>query len=99
MKRILIITAFAVLAAFAQKIETQKADRQRITRVATTPNHLTVLEFNESVNTVKITSCSANSKYLAVLMAAMISRTMAGTSSVAEPASTRLPEWSFPRST
>src|SRR6516164_3078013 len=56
MKRILIITAFAVLAAFGQKIETQKADRTKITRLATTQNHLSVLEFNEPVKEVAVGS-------------------------------------------
>ena len=56
MKRILIITAFAVLAVFGQKIETQKADRTKITRLATTQNHLSVLEFNEPVKEVAVGS-------------------------------------------
>src|SRR5215475_7121633 len=56
MKRILIITAFAVLAAFGQKIETQKADRMKITRLATAQNHLSVLEFNEPVKEVAVGS-------------------------------------------
>lgn len=57
MKRIpLIITAFAVVAAFGQRIETQKADRMRITRLATTQNHLSVLEFNEPVKEVAVGS-------------------------------------------
>ena len=56
MKRILIITAFAVHAAFGQKIETQKADRTKITRLATIQNHLSVLEFNEPVKEVAVGS-------------------------------------------
>jgi hypothetical protein len=56
MKRILIISVMASVAAFGQRIETQKADRLRITRVATTPNHLTVLEFNEPVKEVAVGS-------------------------------------------
>src|SRR5205814_6913252 len=56
MKRILIITAFAVLAVFGQKIETQKADRMKITRLATTQNHLSILEFNEPVKEVAVGS-------------------------------------------
>ena len=56
MKRILIITAFAVLTAFGQKIEIQKADRTKITRLATTQNHLSVLEFNEPVKEVAVGS-------------------------------------------
>ncbi len=56
MKRILIVVAMASLAAFGQKIETQKVDRLKITRVATTSNHLTVLEFNEPVREVAVGS-------------------------------------------
>jgi len=56
MKRIPIITVFAVLAAFGQKIETQKADRTKITRLATTQNHLSVIEFNEPVKEVAVGS-------------------------------------------
>lgn len=57
MKRIpLIITAFAVVGAFGQRIETQKADRTRITRLATTQNHLSVLEFDEPVKEVAVGS-------------------------------------------
>ena len=56
MKRILIITAFAVFAVFGQKIETQKADRMKITRLATTQNHLSVIEFNEPVKEVAVGS-------------------------------------------
>jgi hypothetical protein len=56
MKRILIITVSAVLAAFGQRIERQKADRMKITRLATTQNHLSVLEFNEPVKEVAVGS-------------------------------------------
>ena len=56
MKRIPIITVFAVIAAFGQKIETQKADRMKITRLATTQNHLSVIEFNEPVKEVAVGS-------------------------------------------
>jgi hypothetical protein len=52
----IIITVFAVLPGFGQKIETQKADRTRITRLATTQNHLSVLEFNEPVKEVAVGS-------------------------------------------
>ena len=55
MKRIVIIFVMSS-CAFSQKIETQKADRQRITRVATSQNHLTVLEFNEPVKEVAVGS-------------------------------------------
>ena len=55
MKRV--ITAFAVLAmvsfpAWAQKIETQKPDRDQIVRVQTALNHLTVIEAGEPVTMV-----------------------------------------------
>jgi hypothetical protein len=56
MKRILITTVFTVLVAFGQRIETQKADRMKITRLATTQNHLSVLEFNEPVKEVAVGS-------------------------------------------
>jgi hypothetical protein len=58
MKRIpiIIVTVFAVLPGFGQKIETQKADRTKITRLATTQNHLSVLEFNEAVKEVAVGS-------------------------------------------
>lgn len=52
----LIITAFAVVAAFGQRIETQKANRTKITRLATSRNHLSVLEFNEPVKEVAVGS-------------------------------------------
>jgi hypothetical protein len=60
MKRILIVVALASLVAFGQKIETQKADRLKITRVATTQNHLTVLEFSEPVREVAVGSSTFN---------------------------------------
>ena len=56
MKCILALFAMATLAAFGQKIETQKADRMRITRLATTPNHLSIIEFNEPVKEVAVGS-------------------------------------------
>jgi len=56
MERILAIFAMATLAAFGQRIETQKADRMRITRLATTQNHLSVIEFNEPVKEVAVGS-------------------------------------------
>src|SRR2546426_12481184 len=40
------------LPAWAQKIETQKPDRNRIVRVQTALNHLTVIEVGEPVATV-----------------------------------------------
>ena len=56
MKSILAIFVMASLAAYGQKIETQKADRMRITRLATTLNHLSVIEFNEPVKEVAVGS-------------------------------------------
>src|SRR5438094_5185173 len=50
---LIICTAVAVsLPAWAQKIETQKPDRNRIVRVQTALNHLTVIEVGEPVATV-----------------------------------------------
>src|ERR1700730_7292779 len=49
----IIYTAVALsLPAWAQKIETQKPDRNRIVRVQTALNHLTVIEVGEPVTTV-----------------------------------------------
>ena len=56
MKRTLMLIAIATLTVFGQKIETQKADRMKITRLATTQNHLSVLEFNEPVKEVAVGS-------------------------------------------
>lgn len=56
MNCIVIVSLMASLCAFGQKIETQKADRLRITRLATTQNHLTVLEFNAPVKEVAVGS-------------------------------------------
>ena len=56
MKRMLTIAAMACLAAFGQKIETRKADRTKITRLATAQNHLSVLEFDEPVKEVAVGS-------------------------------------------
>ena len=56
MKSILALFVMASLAAYGQKIETQKADRTRITRLATTLNHLSVIEFNEPVKEVAVGS-------------------------------------------
>src|SRR5438128_582981 len=52
-----LIILYATLAAFglpawAQKIETQKPDRNRIIHVQTALNHLTVIEVGEPVTTV-----------------------------------------------
>lgn len=56
MKRILTIALMSCLAVFGQKIETRKADRTKITRLATAQNHLSVLEFNEPVKEVAVGS-------------------------------------------
>lgn len=56
MKSILAIFVMASLAAYGQKIETQKADRTKITRLSTTLNHLSVIEFNEPVKEVAVGS-------------------------------------------
>jgi hypothetical protein len=56
MKTILATVAIASLAAYGQKIETQKADRMKVTRLATSLNHLSVLEFSEPVKEVAVGS-------------------------------------------
>lgn len=56
MKRILTIALMSCLAVSGQKIETRKADRTKITRLATAQNHLSVLEFNEPVKEVAVGS-------------------------------------------
>ena len=56
MKRILTIALMPCLAVFGQKIESRKADRTKITRLATAQNHLSVLEFNEPVKEVAVGS-------------------------------------------
>lgn len=58
MKRQLLITMAAVLAAYGQRIETQKPDRTRITRVETALNHLTVIEVGDPVEQVAAGSAS-----------------------------------------
>jgi hypothetical protein len=58
MKRWLLVSLAAVLAAYGQKIETQKPDRTRITRVETALNHLTVIEVGDSVEQVAAGSAS-----------------------------------------
>lgn len=55
MKRLTLICmalALVGLPAWAQKIETQKPDRNRIVHVQTAMNHLTVIEVDEPVSTV-----------------------------------------------
>src|SRR6266542_1120149 len=52
MQRTLMLIVIATLVAFGQKIETQKTDRNKITRLGTTPNHLSVIELGEPVTQV-----------------------------------------------
>jgi hypothetical protein len=58
MQRTLTLILIATLAAFGQKIETQKPDRNKITRLNTTPNHLSVIELGEPVTRVAAGSSS-----------------------------------------
>jgi hypothetical protein len=57
MKSLLVLTLAAV-AAYGQKIESQKPDRTRITRVETALNHLTVIELGDAVEQVAAGSTS-----------------------------------------
>jgi type IV secretory pathway VirB9-like protein len=52
MTRWVLASVTAALAAYGQKIETQKPDRTRITRVETALNHLTVIEVGDPVEQV-----------------------------------------------
>ncbi len=58
MKRTLMLIAIATLAVFGQKIETQKPDRNKITRLGTAQNHLSVIELAEPVTQVAAGSSS-----------------------------------------
>jgi len=58
MNRTLMLIVIATLTAFGQKIETQKPDRNRITRLGTTQNHLSVIELGEPVTQVAAGSSS-----------------------------------------
>src|ERR1700704_6160197 len=58
MKRTLMLIAIATLTAFGKKIETQKPDRNKITRLGTTQNHLSVIELGEPVRQVAAGSSS-----------------------------------------
>ena len=58
MNRTLMLIVIATLAAFGQKIETQKPDRNKITRLGTTQNHLSVIELGEPVTQVAAGSSS-----------------------------------------
>src|SRR6476660_5912006 len=56
MKRTLILIAIATLTVFGQKIETQTPDRNRVARLGTTQDHLSVIELSEPVK--QVGSCS-----------------------------------------
>jgi hypothetical protein len=56
-KPIILILAVA-LAASAQKIETERADRNRVIRLQTVPNHLSIIELAEPVTEVAAGSSS-----------------------------------------
>ncbi|MBC8166644.1 MAG: hypothetical protein H7Y20_12320 [Bryobacteraceae bacterium] len=58
MNRPLMLIVFATVTAFGQKIEIQKLDRNKITRMGTTQNHLSVIELLEPVTQVAAGSSS-----------------------------------------
>ena len=58
MNRTLTLIAIATLTAFGQKIETQQPNRNNITRLGTTQNHLSVIELGEPVTQVAAGSSS-----------------------------------------
>src|SRR6266540_3650089 len=58
MQRTLTLILMASLAVFGQKIETQKPDRNKLTRLGTTQNHLSVIELGEPVTQVAAGSSS-----------------------------------------
>ena len=58
MNRTLMLIVIATLTAFGQKIEMQKPDRNKITRLGTTQNHLSVIELGEPVTQVAAGSSS-----------------------------------------
>jgi hypothetical protein len=58
MKRTLMLIAIATLTVFGQKIETQTPDRNRVTRLGTTQDHLSVIELGEPVTQVAAGSSS-----------------------------------------
>lgn len=58
MNRTLVLIAIATFTALGQKIEMQKADRNKITRLGTTQNHLSVIELGEPVTQVAAGSSS-----------------------------------------
>ena len=58
MQKAIIFTIALALAANAQKIETEKADRHRVIRVETAPNHLSIIELADPVTEVAAGSSS-----------------------------------------
>jgi len=58
MRKALVFTVAVTLAADAQRIDTQKADPQKVVRVATALNHLSVIELAEPVVEVAAGSSS-----------------------------------------
>ena len=58
MGKALVFTVAVTLAAEAQRIDTEKPDPQKVIRVATAPNHLSVIELGEPVMEVAAGSSS-----------------------------------------
>jgi len=58
MTRTLLLITVSILPMFSQRIETQKPDRNHITRLGTTQNHLSVIELSEPVTQVAAGSSS-----------------------------------------
>src|SRR5690349_20292974 len=58
MRKPIILTLALALAASAQKIETERSDRNRVIRLQTVPNHLSVIELAEPVTEVAAGSSS-----------------------------------------
>ncbi|MBY0502753.1 MAG: TrbG/VirB9 family P-type conjugative transfer protein [Bryobacteraceae bacterium] len=54
----LLLITVSILPVFSQRIETQKPDRNHITRLGTTQNHLSVIELSEPVTQVAAGSSS-----------------------------------------
>lgn len=58
MPKTIVFALAVVLAANAQRIETQKSDRHKVIRVETAPNHLSVIELTDPVTEVAAGSSS-----------------------------------------
>jgi hypothetical protein len=58
MQKLIVFTFAIALAANAQKIETEKSDRNKVVRVGTAPNHLSVIELADPVTEVAAGSSS-----------------------------------------